>query len=160
MDRRKFLETTCRSGLGLIVGGLALNLLDVPSVKASSRRSTDQAGEGEEVRDIPLFFEDTSELAIVGGAYHLVIEDLQKDILVARVSEEQYVAVDTKCTHKGCDVAYDKSERHFACPCHGSLFGLDGKVKNGPAEIDLKSYRTEVTEFELIVKVPVPATVE
>jgi cytochrome b6-f complex iron-sulfur subunit len=40
-------------------------------------------------------------------------------------------AISTVCTHLGCIVR--KEGAGFACPCHGSKFGLDGAVTKGPA---------------------------
>lgn len=40
-------------------------------------------------------------------------------------------AISTVCTHLGCIVK--KEGVGFACPCHGSRFGLDGAVTKGPA---------------------------
>ncbi|NUT44089.1 MAG: FAD-dependent oxidoreductase [Thermoactinospora sp.] len=37
------------------------------------------------------------------------------------------------CTHLGCVVAFDENEKAWECPCHGSRFGTDGQVLNGPA---------------------------
>jgi cytochrome b6-f complex iron-sulfur subunit len=43
----------------------------------------------------------------------------------------------TVCTHLGCVVNFDAAERVFKCPCHGSVFALDGKVLGGPAPLPL-----------------------
>lgn len=53
-------------------------------------------------------------------------------------------AVSLVCTHLGCIIG--KSGDGFACPCHGSRFGKDGKVLKGPAAAPLKEYRVLVTE--------------
>ncbi|GAA0664188.1 FAD-dependent oxidoreductase [Streptomyces thermocarboxydovorans] len=42
-------------------------------------------------------------------------------------------AVSARCTHMGCLVAFNAAERAWECPCHGSRFGTDGTVLQGPA---------------------------
>lgn len=42
------------------------------------------------------------------------------------------------CTHMRCDVAWNATERTWDCPCHGSRFGVDGRVVNGPAREGLE----------------------
>jgi len=37
------------------------------------------------------------------------------------------------CTHLGCYYKWNLGTGHFECPCHGSIFSIDGKVLGGPA---------------------------
>jgi glycine/D-amino acid oxidase-like deaminating enzyme/nitrite reductase/ring-hydroxylating ferredoxin subunit len=42
-------------------------------------------------------------------------------------------AVSARCTHLGCLVSFNRAERAWECPCHGSRFDVDGQVIQGPA---------------------------
>lgn len=41
------------------------------------------------------------------------------------------------CSHLGCSVNFNQSEKSFDCPCHGSRFHIDGTVLHGPAAYPL-----------------------
>lgn len=45
--------------------------------------------------------------------------------------------VSAACPHMGCLVQFNEAERSWDCPCHGSRFGVDGRVIDGPAVRDL-----------------------
>lgn len=43
-----------------------------------------------------------------------------------------------RCPHLGCGLKWNKQERSFDCPCHGSRFSEEGKLIDNPATGDLK----------------------
>jgi Rieske Fe-S protein len=45
------------------------------------------------------------------------------------------------CSHLGCSVAFDTTAGQFNCPCHGSIFTIDGQVTHGPATAPLSHIR-------------------
>ena len=59
-----------------------------------------------------------------------------------RDDEGKLHAVSSRCTHLGCQVAWNAAERTWDCPCHASRFDVDGEVLNGPAVEPLK--RTKI----------------
>lgn len=60
-------------------------------------------------------------------------------ICLYRFSDNQYTALLMKCTHQGSEL--NVSGDHLHCPSHGSEFDSTGKVTQGPAEEDLRSFK-------------------
>lgn len=60
-----------------------------------------------------------------------------KKIAVYRDAEGRLHRRSAVCTHLGCIVHWNSTERSWDCPCHGSRFDRDGSVLNGPAVTEL-----------------------
>lgn len=52
--------------------------------------------------------------------------------------EKQVYVVDATCTHLGCGLMFNKIDRTYDCPCHGSKFNFNGRLISGPAKKDLQ----------------------
>jgi len=50
-----------------------------------------------------------------------------------RDEDGSLIALSPTCTHLGCQVNFNRGERSWDCPCHGSRFAVDGSVLHGPA---------------------------
>ena len=54
-------------------------------------------------------------------------------LAVYRNANGQLGALSPVCTHLGCLVHWNTTEKSWDCPCHGSRFDPHGRVLNGPA---------------------------
>jgi glycine/D-amino acid oxidase-like deaminating enzyme/nitrite reductase/ring-hydroxylating ferredoxin subunit len=70
-----------------------------------------------------------------------VIERDGKKVAAYRDSAGGVTVRSATCTHMGCVVRWNSSEKTWDCPCHGSRFATDGKVISGPAESPLGEVR-------------------
>jgi ubiquinol-cytochrome c reductase iron-sulfur subunit len=64
------------------------------------------------------------------------LKDPQTD--QARVKKDNWLVLVGVCTHLGCVPLGQQGEYHgWFCPCHGSIFDTSGRVRGGPAPINL-----------------------
>ena len=82
-------------------------------------------------------------LAVVGGSVTGHAGGVPFPLVVLRASASLVLAFDARCPHLGCAVR--GAQKYFICPCHGSVFGLDGSVKLGPATRALRGLRPRST---------------
>lgn len=64
---------------------------------------------------------------------------------------EGYIALDTTCTHLGCQTRWMEEEGMIECPCHGSKFASDGSLIQGPAPRSLRRWLLALKQGELVV---------
>lgn len=94
------------------------------------------------------------KLKQVDGSVTLKVKD--SDILFIRDTETTVKALEGKCTHQQCFVAYVKERKRIECPCHGSIYETTGKVTRGPAPKDLKSYNASLDGERIILEIEEP----
>jgi len=70
---------------------------------------------------------------------------------VVKSADNRVVAFGPQCTHLGCAYHWDDSKNEFVCPCHNSLFAIDGRVISGPAPRPLNRYQSKVQGSRLLL---------
>ncbi|MEH2276748.1 MAG: ubiquinol-cytochrome c reductase iron-sulfur subunit [Nostoc sp.] len=135
MKRRDFINWV---GLGWIASSLPV------AIAACSSQTTSTSGDWQTVGT-------SAELDKTGQL--LAKNSPAGPVLVVGTSKAaNLTAVNPTCTHAGCTVAWKAEVKKFACPCHGSEFGVDGKVQKGPATEALKTYAAKIESNSVVVK--------
>jgi len=70
---------------------------------------------------------------------------------VVKDEASRIVAFGPQCTHLGCAYHWDDRKSQFLCPCHNSLFAVDGHVISGPAPRPLDRYELKVEGTKLSI---------
>jgi menaquinol-cytochrome c reductase iron-sulfur subunit len=68
-----------------------------------------------------------------------------------KLDNGEIVAFAPQCTHLGCAYHWDDPKKQFLCPCHTSVFSIDGKVISGPAPRPLDRLEAKVQNNKLMV---------
>ena len=121
--------------LGLGVGAAAVLAGCLSSGSALASGNSTSCGTG---HCLDLSDSANSALNTVGGA--LLIDVGADTVMVIRASDTSVIALSAICTHAGCSMDYDSTAHQLTCPCHGSVFSVNGQVVSGPARRAVKVY--------------------
>jgi len=93
-------------------------------------------------------------LKSAGGSVRARNDSLKRDLLLIRVSETEFAAMNTACTHGGAPVVYNGRRKTGQCTSLGhSEFALHtGEVIRGPAPKPIQAYKTRLEGDLLIVE--------
>jgi len=72
-------------------------------------------------------------------------------VWVVKNASGEVVAFDPACTHLACAYHWEDGQKEFLCPCHSSVFTVDGKVVSGPAPRPLDRYVTKIEGGKLLI---------
>jgi cytochrome b6-f complex iron-sulfur subunit len=151
MDRRKIMNNILLGSVGLTVAGLAGPYLyffvpkgsgggggGIPAkdalgndITVDSWTSTHQPGDRSLVQGLK------------GDATYLIVKE-DKSI-------EEY-GINAVCTHLGCVVPWNKAEKKYICPCHGSQYDGTGKVVRGPAPLSLALAHVDTPDGKVVLR--------
>lgn len=73
------------------------------------------------------------EAAAIRKGHGGVVDYEGEKLGVYRDQDNALHTVSTKCSHMGCQLAWNPEEKSWDCPCHGSRFDIGGNVISGPA---------------------------
>lgn len=145
--RRGFLKLA--TGVLTVLGSLTLGIPFAASLVGSAwrpkkRRWSKVAG----VNSLPpgqpvaLTFADKIEDAYIQ-------ETVLHSVWAVKHSRAEVVVYSPICPHLGCKYNWNPKAGHFECPCHASVFALDGKVLAGPAPRPLDTLPIKIQNGDL-----------
>ncbi|MHB1353827.1 MAG: FAD-dependent oxidoreductase [Thiobacillus sp.] len=76
---------------------------------------------------------DYTEASSIPPGSGAIVKTQGRNVALYRDPAGGLHAVSAACTHLGCIVHWNALEKSWDCPCHGSRFGTDGSVIEGPA---------------------------
>jgi len=83
-------------------------------------------------------------------AYHSA--DVLYSVWVVKHAADRATVFSPVCTHLGCHFIWKQDRGNFACPCHASLFSIEGKVLYGPAPRSLDALQHRIDDGVLFVQ--------
>jgi len=153
--KRDFLKLVAASGAAIGVGAIAWPLIDSlnPSSDVLALSSAEYdissipVGQGITVvwRGKPVFVRrrTPAEITTAEGVKLTDLIDPATDASRVKAGHEQWLVVVGICTHLGCIPLGNKMTDArgdfggYFCPCHGSQYDVSGRVRHGPAPLNL-----------------------
>jgi ubiquinol-cytochrome c reductase iron-sulfur subunit len=155
--RRDFLMLATGAAGAVGVGALVIPLIsqlapDAQTVAAGAPVDVDLApiAEGQAIklfwRGKPIFVRHRTkkEIEEAKAVDVATLRDPQTDAQRTKAGHEQFLVIFGNCTHLGCiplGTAPGESKGDYDgwfCPCHGSHYDSSGRIRKGPAPLNLK----------------------
>ena len=143
MNRRHFVKSCCTGAVGTTAFGIGLHScapIYYANTSLSNNIITVEKSE---------FSGNKNNKEYIRKFIMIKIETLEYPICLYKIGKEEYTASLMMCTHRGCEL--NVGGGIYSCPCHGSEFGNDGKLLEGPADKDLKTFKTELNNDKIFI---------
>ena len=73
-----------------------------------------------------------------------------KSVWAVRKKNSEVAIYSPLCTHLGCGYRWEEDRKVFFCPCHASVFDINGKVLAGPAPRPLDTLPIKIEENNIL----------
>jgi Rieske Fe-S protein len=152
VTRRRFMEGTALAAGGVASAAFGLPALGFavgPMFEDTTPTVWQDVGSPDDFNEstyVPRVINITPEIGDAGKTTIYVRRfNPKRDKVVKGQDSQPYVAISTRCTHVGCPVRYAQASQKFICPCHGGVYGFEGKNEGGPPVRPLDRFYTRVT---------------
>ncbi len=149
VNRRKFFARVSAWIAGLIGAAMAIPIVGYivsPAYRRHPKDWLDLGSPGNLKPGEPL--ELSSTVTVIDG---WMKTSEVKSVWAVRQKDQSVTVYSPLCTHLGCGYRWDRSEETFKCPCHNSVFDIEGKVLKGPAPRPLDTLPVKVEGGKLLV---------
>ena len=157
-ERRDFLFTASYAvgavGVAAVVWPLVDQMNPDASVKALAKVEVDisKINKGNEVtvmwRGKPIFIRRRTDEEVMKARQVSLkeLKDPQKDEERVKKGKDEWLVMVGVCTHLGCVPLKQQGEYGgWFCPCHGSHYDISGRIRKGPAPVNM-----EVPNYEFV----------
>lgn len=79
-------------------------------------------------------------------------ERVERTVWLVKKPGGSITAFSPNCPHLGCGYRWFGQDKQFKCPCHASVFDIDGNVLAGPAPRALDTIGTKIDDGKVLVK--------
>lgn len=97
-------------------------------IETSQNLAVDVAGWANNILNL-----DAKKIARIKNNQGAIVVIDGKRVGAFRDKEGKMHLIRVVCPHLGCSLKWNKDEKSFDCPCHGSRFDVDGNIINNPA---------------------------
>ncbi len=79
-------------------------------------------------------------------------EKAERTVWLVKRPDESVTAYSPNCPHLGCGYRWFSQDQRFKCPCHASVFDINGTVLSGPAPRPLDTLPVQIANGKILVQ--------
>ena len=147
--RREFFKWVTWLSSSVIGLSLAVPLIGYVISPALTRRKESWMAVGK-VEDLPVSEPKDLDYAVTVKDGYLETKKT-KAVWAIKHQDGTVTVFSPICPHLGCGYRWDAQDREFKCPCHGSVYDMNGRVLAGPAPRPLDVLPSKIENGQLLV---------